>query len=437
MSLNRQLLGRVARVEYAAGSWRRDAASRSLDLVDLLAIALLCSAIAISAHAGAANAQPCQDPIASAPVHWVPPDVESGRRVLRVGPGRDLKQPSDAARAARDGDIVEIDSADYTDTAVWRQNRLWILGVGGRPHIRAPGKLAQDKAVWVIVGSEVTVENVEMSGARVPDRNGAGIRAQGRGLTVRASCFHDNENGILTSNNPANWLVVEFSEFASNGAGDGRSHNLYVGRVSRFEMRNSFSHGARVGHLVKSRAARNLIEYNRLVDDADGTASYELDLPSGGEALVRGNLISQSATSPNQGIISYAAEKGEHPPGRLQVLYNTVVSRRIKPIFVANLSSDPAIVAGNLFAGLSGTRVKGPAQTAGNRDEPSPEAFVNFAAGDLRPRSDCDRLAPSSPVDDPAFAALRPELQPITPLGSAPRRVNHRPMPAGAFDCPQ
>jgi len=49
----------------------------------------------------------------------------------------------------------------------------------------------------VIRGNDVIVENIEFSGARVPDRNGAGIRPEGRNFTVRNCRFYDCENGIL------------------------------------------------------------------------------------------------------------------------------------------------------------------------------------------------------------------------------------------------
>ena len=89
---------------------------------------------------------------------------------LRVGaPGRELKRPSEAARVARDGDVVEIDAGVYAgDAAVWPQHRLTIRGVGGRAHLRANGAHAEGKAIWVIKGHDTTVERVEFSGAGCP-----------------------------------------------------------------------------------------------------------------------------------------------------------------------------------------------------------------------------------------------------------------------------
>jgi len=118
---------------------------------------------------------------------------------IRVGPDRLYRKPSEAARIAKDGDTIEIDVADYFgDVAVWPQNNLTLKGIGGRPHLRAAGQSAEDKAIWVIKGDNTTVENLEFSETKVGDKNGAGIRLEGTGLVIRNSSFHDNEMGILT-----------------------------------------------------------------------------------------------------------------------------------------------------------------------------------------------------------------------------------------------
>src|SRR6185295_17832841 len=130
--------------------------------------------------------------------------------------------PSAAAEIARDGDVIEIDAGVYArDAAVWRQHRLTIRGVGGRAHLRADGAQVEGKAIWVVKGNDATIESVEFSGAKVSENNGAGIRFEGAGLTVRDCFFHDNENGILTNANQASDILVEHSEFAHNGIGDG------------------------------------------------------------------------------------------------------------------------------------------------------------------------------------------------------------------------
>lgn len=204
--------------------------------------------------------------------------------VLKVGPQEKLSSPSLAAKFAKDGNIIEIDASGHYDgdVVVWEQNNLTIRGVNGRPHIRANGASAEGKAVWVVKGNNTTVENIEVSGAHVSDGNGAAIRQEGAGLTLRYCYFHHNENGILTGANEKSDIVIEHSEFSDNGEGSGQTHNIYIGDVRSFTLKYSYSHHARVGHNVKSRAQRNYILYNRLMDGADGNSSYIIDLPNGG-----------------------------------------------------------------------------------------------------------------------------------------------------------
>ncbi|MEY4509670.1 MAG: hypothetical protein RLZZ450_1792 [Pseudomonadota bacterium] len=153
--------------------------------------------------------------------------------VRSVDPGKTFAAPCAAFASAVDGDTIEIDAAgSYVgDVCAMLRNNLTIKGVNGRPHIAAGGKNSGGKATWVIQGRDTTVDNVELSGSHVPDKNGAGIRQEGRNLTVKRSYFHDNENGILGGADAESVYVVEDSEFANNGAGDGQSHNLYIGEI--------------------------------------------------------------------------------------------------------------------------------------------------------------------------------------------------------------
>ena len=167
--------------------------------------------------------------------------------VIQVGPWHRFKTPSKAAKKAADGDIIEIDArGNYdNDTVVWKANNLVIKGVNGRPHIRSNGNIKNKKAIWVIRGNDILVENIEFSGAKVPHKNGAGIRFEGRNLQVRNCFFHDNENGVLAGRKKDSDILVEYSEFSNNGHGDGRSHNIYVGRVKSLVFKYNHSHHAR------------------------------------------------------------------------------------------------------------------------------------------------------------------------------------------------
>jgi len=289
-------------------------------------------------------------------------------RVLRVGPGEALPVPSAAARIAQDGDTVEIAAGEYSgDVAVWPQHRLTLRGVGGRPHLRAAGRAAEGKAIWVIKGDEVLVENIEMSGTRVPGFAGAAIRAEGGRLTLRQVHFHDNEMGILTNNNGRGELAIIDSELDHNIVDFRRyghlGHNIYVGRIASFELRGSYVHDAVIGHEVKTRAQRNTIVGNRIVD-GDGGSSYLIDLAEGGECRVLDNLLRKSERADNNAAISYAPEANRDAPGLLVVTGNRFSAEGVqRAVFVRSFSTVVDPVLGNNVLEGDVTRLEQPGRT--------------------------------------------------------------------------
>lgn len=292
-----------------------------------MAARFLAGLIALAgAFAGAAPAAP------ATPATGVVPAAEARPpRTLHVGPAHALKRIRDAARVARDGDTVEIAPGDYVDdVASWPQSRLTLRASACCARLIARHASAEGKATWVIKGDEVLVENVEFHGARNASRNGAGIRHEGRRLVVRNARFTGNEIGLLTWNDAAAELEVESSEFDGNAV-DPRhglaypGHQVYIGRIARFTLRDSYVHGGRDGHLVKSRAAHNLILYNRLDDSPSGRASYELEFPEGGDARVVGNVLHQSPATANRVMIAFGAEGSRGADDRLLLAFNTLV----------------------------------------------------------------------------------------------------------------
>lgn len=276
---------------------------------------------------------------------------------LQVGPSRTFKMPSEAAVVARNGDIIEIDAGLYQgDVATWTANNLTIKGVGGKAHLDLTGiTISNKKAIWVIQGENTTVESIEFSGASVPDRNGAGIRQEGNNLTVKNCSFHHNENGILESNKPESSILIEYSEFAYNGYGDGYSHNMYIGRVKKFTLRYSYSHHVTTGHLVKSRARENNILYNCLSDEATGTSSYVLDLPEGGRSYIIGNIFHQGENAQNSIVLSYAAENTSAPLQELYVSGNTFVNDKSNGKAIRMVGAPTIKIVNNIFEGFSTT----------------------------------------------------------------------------------
>jgi len=279
--------------------------------------------------------------------------------VLRVGPGHALRTPSAAAAVATDGAVVEIEAGTYPgDAAVWLQDRLTLRAVGGRVSLPAAGRAAEGKATWVLRGGQFDIEGIDFSGSRVSARNGAGIRLERGQARVRGCRFIDNQNGILTSNFADVELDVLHCEFGHNGHGDGQSHNLYAGSIGRLRVQGSWFHHAREGHLIKSRAAHTEVRYSLLADGDGGQASYELEFPSGGVAIVVGNLIEQAPTTRNPHLVSYGVEGYGERANRLVLAHNSLFDRRPGGIFLRVAPGEVEVQCVNNL--LLGTGAAGP-----------------------------------------------------------------------------
>lgn len=313
---------------------------------------------------------------------------------LSVGPGKTYASPCKAFAVAKSGDVVEITgNTTYSgDVCGIAASNLTIRGVNGRPKINANGKNAMGKGIWVVSGSNVTVDNVEMYGAKVADKNGAALRLEGTGFTLRNAFLHDNENGILTGANTASNILIEYSEFGHNGYGDGYSHNLYIGNVGSLTFRYNYSHDANIGHNLKSRARVNTIVYNRFSSGVAGSTaigkpSYEIDLPNAGTSYVIGNVIQQPASHSNPTMLAYGEEGASNPGKDLYVVNNTFLnddSSRGTFVQIGSGVTTAALLQNNIFGGTGTLSTQTSAVQKTNYRSVSP-GFVSRSAWDLRP----------------------------------------------------
>jgi len=289
--------------------------------------------------------------------------------VWQVGPTRTYSLPSAVAGLVSAGDTVQIDSATYTDCAVWTKSHLLLQGpVNGYAH--CINSVCGYKGIWVInAGADsITIENMEFSGASISGSeggNGAGLRAQGGSYTIRHCYFHNNQNGILcnpTAGNDSADVLIENSIFAYNGCptGDpsgcnpGYEHNMYTGSGYRsFTLLGSYSHGAIVGHNVKTRANNNYILYNRIMDEGDGTSSYDIDIAQGGSTIIMGNLIEGGPHKSNHSIICYNEGSTNAPPQNLYLINNTIVNDQTTGyfLFMPLSTNDTLTMLNNIIAG--------------------------------------------------------------------------------------
>jgi len=318
--------------------------------------------------------------------------------IWHVGASQTYTMPSQVAPLVNHGDTVNIDAGTYnSNVCAWNKNNLLIRCINGMAHLKSNGLSFGDKAIWVIQGNNTTIDHIEFSLCTSTSQNGAGIRQEGINLTVRNCYFHDNENGILAGALTGCKITIEYCEFNLNGAGDGFSHNLYIGVIDTLLFRYNYSHHCKIGHELKSRARNNYILYNRLSNEASGTASREIDLPHGGIAVIMGNVIQQGANGTNSGIIGYGLEGLFNSTWHdLYLINNTIVNEKTAGTFVS-MQNGANLYKGynNIFAG-QGTLLTGTPlvlDTMANKKYTSTSAnFVNSATYNYHLVSGCSAI---------------------------------------------
>jgi hypothetical protein len=376
---------------------------------------------------------------------------------LEVGPGKAYETFSKAVAAAKDGDEILIAPGEYVnDWAKLRASNVTVRGVvadGKRPRlITKDAMIDNGKGILVVGGNNATVENVEFIGARVRDRNGAGIRPDGSGLTVRNCRFYDCEDGIQGGGGE---VLVEHCEFdhCGHSAGSVATHSIYISaRCTKFTFRYNYSHHTLDGHLLKSRAKESWILYNRLTDE-DGKGSAVVDLPNGGLAVIVGNVMHKGPKGNNNRMIMFGSEGLKHERNEICVASNSMWWDNRRPQEMAFVvvrtaaarprgSTEPptqmdvkAVIENNVCVGVIPLTNFATAVTAGNL------VFKTVdEAGWVDPANYDFSLKAGSPCIDKGVApgavdgfSLKPDLEYVQPR-SERKRPDDGKLDVGAFE---
>ena len=291
--------------------------------------------------------------------------------VLTVGPGQQFQTISAAIAASSDGDTINVMAGTYTNDTATIDKSITLQAVGGAVNLVETQALPNEKGIFIVGDSNapnVTINGFTFSGAETPDGdNGAGIRYQAGNLTLNGDTFMNNQDGILATPLVAatGSIIINNSEFGFNGAGDGFSHNMYIGDVSQFTLNNSYTHDASVGHEIKSRAENNTIT-NNIIADNNSTSSYSIDLPNGGNATISGNTIEQGPNGGNPVLIAYGEEGNLHTGTDLSISNNTFVNDLTAHAPTAVWNDDgnaSATLSNDSFWGITASQVVSGANT--------------------------------------------------------------------------
>jgi hypothetical protein len=324
---------------------------------------------------------------------------------LTVGPGKQYATLSAAITASHDGDAILVQAGTYTNDFATINTKISITGVGGLVNLVATVAPPNGKAI-LVTNTDVTLTNIAFSGAKVPDGNGAGIRYQCGNLIINDSYFHDNQDGLLAAASPTGSITINNSEFAHNGTGDGLTHNLYVNKIGTLTINGSYFHDAVVGHEIKSRALNTIIKNSRIFDGPTGTASYSIDLPNGGNAIISNNVIEQGSKSQNPNIIHVGGEAPIYAGTNVSITNNIIVNdlQSGTPHAVLTQTTSPVSFANNQVFGITaGLLVKGPVSVSGTTflaTEPKLDTSHPWTTGVVNPDQLVIYLAQDGPYSN-------------------------------------
>ena len=283
-------------------------------------------------------------------------DIVSGDIFLTV---------SDAIANSNPGAIIQLPAGTYSEDFPKIRHDLTLQGVGGlarltplptlNPQPGDPVYQAPTNGQGILVTrANVTLDHLELTGAAVPDMNGAGVRYETGSLTITHSWLHGNQNGLLANPNPGASITIAHSEFDHNGAGDGQSHNLYVGQIGTLTLTDSYFHDANVGHEIKSRAEVTTITGTRIQDGPGAATSYSVDLPNGGIVAITGNIITKGPDALNWFIFHFGGEGDATPgnplltttyPGSSLLISDNLITSDLPNADAGGLVDHPALLA--------------------------------------------------------------------------------------------
>lgn len=256
-----------------------------------------------------------------------------------------------AENSIQDYSTIYLGPGIYSEGLHIRANHVWLTGSQKTHFVDAA---IENKAAIVVSGKNVTIETIECSDISVYTHNGACIRQQASGLTLRNVYFHDSEQGVLQAHSTGD-LTIEFSRFERLGD-SGRAHAVYSHGDNLIIRDSVFIASKDQGHEIKSRSKTTLIE-NTLISSQNSDDSRLIDISDGGQLIITNSILHQGAQSVNRQVIGFALENmGRKREQSIVIKDSLIVMERIKGNEFLALNSDKKSqikldVSGNVLVG--------------------------------------------------------------------------------------
>jgi hypothetical protein len=257
-----------------------------------------------------------------------------------------------AISSAKPGAVIDIPAGDYDLTDQKIHKSITLKGAADGKTVLRSAAVTEKGILVPLIGVDLRVENITFSGAKSWDRNGAGIRHEGRNLTVVNCRFLGNEDGILSTGDKNGVITIERTLFRENGFGDGQSHGIYVDGAALVDVRDSKFVSTKIGHHLKSLSKKTVVR-GTTFDDGHGRGSYAIDVSRGGELIAENNVFIQASDAENYSIINYDLTRGGSADG-LVIRGNKVVNRFRGGNFLRNDTKLAPLMSANAIENLGG-----------------------------------------------------------------------------------
>lgn len=224
---------------------------------------------------------------------------------------------------AQTGSTIDIGPGELKQAGILRVDEVTIRGTKGQTKIHS--KSIQGKGPLVIQGDNILIENIECFNINVAHENGACVRFEGRNLELNNVHFHSSQQGLLTGHKPGR-ILIRNSKFENLGK-NGQAHGIYVGGGELFIFKSEFLASKSEGMEVKSRAKRTIVERS-VIASLDGRDSRLLDVPNGGELVVKDSILQQGDNTSNADLIGFGLEGYKHDKNSIRLEGNIIIMER-------------------------------------------------------------------------------------------------------------
>ena len=133
-----------------------------------------------------------------------------------------------------------------------------------------------------------------------------------------------------------------------------------MGHIALLQIDHTRFYDTQEGNHIKSRAASTQISNCRIEDGPDGTSSYLVDIPNGGDLVMSDTILEKGPNAQNHTTaVTIGEEKMmSNPTSRLRVTNNTFTNKGRETVFVTNHTGTPVELAGNKLLGNAITPLK-------------------------------------------------------------------------------